>query len=116
MPDRKSTLFVDEFYRPPCPPRPAGGNGSHFYPVLVTALTTAVLMGAGFFLMLPRNIVTREDVSKMMQTEGPYIEDREAIKQTLHDHGEKLGRLDENLELLMRSQGVQPVPQKHTAN
>ena len=55
----------------------------------MSALSCLVLM-VGFWLVEAKNYVSRADVSKMIQTESPYLLDRQLVLKSIQDINEAL--------------------------
>ncbi len=56
-----------------------GLNGNGVYRIATVALLAALITGVGVWLKVGANTVTRTDVSAMIATESPYVEDRGVI-------------------------------------
>lgn len=51
--------------------------------LLVSALLGCVVSGVGYWLVFGRETVTRREVSDMIRTQGPYVEDRAKVLEIL---------------------------------
>lgn len=69
--------------------------------VLAVALFAALVTLCGAYFS-SRDYVTRVEVEKMMQSQGPYIEDRKEIQATLDDHTKSLNRIEGKVDELAK--------------
>ena len=62
--------------------------------ILITALLSLVVTGAGFWLLLGKEVMTREEIVDVVQTAGPYVADKKQIFSILDRQTRILERLE----------------------
>jgi predicted RND superfamily exporter protein len=65
---------------------------------IIISLITFIAGIIGYWLMFGRNLVTRTEVSTMIQTESPYLEDRKFIQESLKNNDEGYKKLAQAIE------------------
>jgi hypothetical protein len=97
----------------------ANANGTGWRNVVITALTSMVLTGLGAWMAWGQKAVSRDEVARMIETQGPYIEDRAMVRELrsavlsltnqVQQHGEQLARFGAVLERLERALEQRPM-------
>ena len=73
-------------------------NSSLFVRQAVTVLTTIVISMTGFWLMIGREYTTRAEVSRMIDRESPYVQDRNMILEVLADNKDANNKLRQAID------------------
>ncbi len=61
--------------------------------VLAVALLGIVVTGASAWMVFDQGVVSREEVSQMIERESPYLADRLVLRETLQANSETLRRV-----------------------
>lgn len=73
---------------------------------VITALCSIVATGAFGWLAGARDFVSRSEVAGLMQTTGPYIEDRQALKVGLERNTQAVDRMADKMGEMTREQAA----------
>ena len=60
----------------------------HFWESVASAAIGIIVTMAGFWAMIGRNMTTKAEVSHMIETQSPYIHDRQFIMERLNSNKE----------------------------
>lgn len=67
-------------------------------------LSGIVITGAGFWLLGAKDFVKRSEVSDMIAREGPYVEDKKLLHDTLQQNTNAISKLSEAVGQMNREQ------------
>ena len=56
----------------------------HFWETIATTSLGIIVTMTGFWIMIGRNMATKNDVSHMIETQSPYVHDRQFIMERLN--------------------------------
>jgi hypothetical protein len=71
---------------------------SHFWQILATTSITVIVTLIGFWAGIMRNMVTKSDVAHMLETQSPYLADRQFIMERLASNKETQAALSSALQ------------------
>jgi hypothetical protein len=60
----------------------------HFWESIASAAIGIIVTMAGFWVMIGRNMATKADVVAMIETQSPYVHDRQFIMERLNSNKE----------------------------
>lgn len=63
-------------------------NIIHFWETIATTSLGIIVTMAGFWMMIGRNMATKSDVAHMIETQSPYVNDRQFIMERLASNKE----------------------------
>lgn len=61
---------------------------THFWQIISTTCITIIVTMIGFWVGIMRNMVTKNEVSHMIETQSPYMNDRQFIMEKLASNKE----------------------------
>lgn len=60
----------------------------HFWETIATTCLGIIITMAGFWIMIGRNMATKNEVAHMIETQSPYNQDRQFIMERLNSNKE----------------------------